>query len=370
MTPFQILFVDDDREILAMAEEYLSARGFTVKTAEGGLAALDLIRQQPFDLVFTDFKMPQLDGVQLLKAIKNLRPTTEVVIITGYGSAESAVEAMKSGCIDYLQKPFRLERLQEIAHEVMARRGGSAPQRALPPSHCFGALLGLNAAMQTLFRDLASLAANRSHLLLLGESGTGKQLAARELHRHGGGQPISFRSVNCRALAHTGPPRDLGLAVSELLDGGAGGTLFLEEICAMPLPLQQALGRHLEIDPQAGGTRILAATKQDLALDPSLFRHFNGGVLTFPPLRERREDIALLLLHFLQRLRPAGHAAILGLSPETLDLLLRYDWPGNLIQLQSVIQRAYALKTEGMIAVDDLPAAIRTFGQLLAEVAC
>jgi DNA-binding NtrC family response regulator len=300
-----------------------------------------------------------------------------VVIVTGYASADSAVEAMKSGCADYLQKPFRLERLQAIAQQVMARRAGGPGRRAARARHRFGALLGSAPPMQLLFRRMRALAAAEGHVLLLGESGTGKQLAAREIHRHGRRRAEPFQVINCRAVGHAAPHPNADPAMACLLESGAGGSYFLEEVCSLPSALQQALAQRLARAAAETAPRILAASEQDPAvaqargaLDPALYAHLSDGQLAIPPLRERREDIALLVLHLLRRLLPTGRNTILGVSEEALDLLLDYDWPGNLLQLESVIQRAYALKGEGLIEVADLPAELRTFGRLQAEDGC
>jgi DNA-binding NtrC family response regulator len=370
MTALEILFVDDDREILTMVEEYFDARGLNISTADSGIAALELIRQRDFDVVFTDFKMPQLNGLQLLRAIKAHRPATEVVMVTGYATTDSAVEAMKSGCFDYLQKPFRLERLHEIVEGVKARRSGAPSPVPKPVRHRLESLLGVSACMQTLFGFIEALDGSEAHVLLQGESGTGKQLAARVIQQRSSRRERPFVPVTCRLHKNGMAGTAAETFAERMLEDNRGGTVFLDEVCALPLEVQRVLAQRLSAATTPDTPRVLAATAEDLAaalaqgrLSPNLMDRLGQSVLRLAPLRERREDVSLLALSFLARFRPSGRPGLV-VAPATLDLLLRYSWPGNVIQLENVIQRAYALQLQGEIQVEDLPEEIRTFGAL------
>jgi DNA-binding NtrC family response regulator len=380
MADFRILYVDDDREILQMVGEYLARAGYAAEVSDKGLDAFERVKKEDFDLVFTDFKMPEFSGLDLLKAIKGYRPEIEVVIVTGHGTMSSAIEAMKIGSYDYLQKPFKLEQLKSIIDNLKARketRFETAVTDRAEDRHRFHELIGLNPAMQRIYHRIDRMGAQDALVLIEGESGTGKELAARVIHRIAtdGGAP--FVPVNCQ-----GPSDGRGDAGDRdgLADAVAGaasrhGTLFLNEVGNLPRRTQQSLLALLGAEGSGHGAdpapRVIATSSRSLPeavargqFDSELFQALSQTTLYMPSLRERKEDICLLIAHFLNRFNADGRKPIAGMSFDALDVLLRYHWPGNVIQLENVIERAFALGVETMIEVEDLPSEIKTFNEI------
>jgi DNA-binding NtrC family response regulator len=388
MNDFEILFVDDDKDILFIVERYLSRQGYKVSVVDNGIDALGLVKKKDFDIVFTDFKMPEFDGLELLAAIKEYRPETEVVIVTGYGTMESAVKAMKFGSYDYIQKPFKLDVLKtlidRVREETNLRDENVSLKRRLGDGqrHRYGAIVGMSLKMQAVYETIDRVGLSPSNLFVMiqGESGTGKELVARVIHDKCDRRERPFIPVNCESVDDGIPEAQLFNHVVGLFEASEGGTIYLDEITEITPTLQVKL---LEVIKEkkivaAGGTikseidpRIIAASKMDLeealengTLQKDLFDLLNGVSVKIPPLRERKEDISLLLNHFLYQFNSENPKKIACMSPETMDILLDYHWPGNVIQLGNVIERAFAMGVGGMIEVSDLPPEIRTFGEI------
>lgn len=388
MNDFEILFVDDDKDILFIVERYLSRQGYKVSVVDNGIDALGLVKKKDFDIVFTDFKMPEFDGLELLAAIKEYRPETEVVIVTGYGTMESAVKAMKFGSYDYIQKPFKLDVLKtlidRVREESNLRDENVSLKRRLGDGqrHRYGAIVGMSLKMQAVYEtiDRVSLSPSNLFVMIQGESGTGKELVARVIHDKCDRRERPFIPVNCGSIDAGIPEAQLFDHVVGLFEASEGGTIYLDEITEITPTLQVKLLEVIkekkivsasgtiksEIDP-----RIVAASKMDLdealengTLQKDLFDLLNGISVKIPPLRERKEDIPLLLNHFLYQFNSENPKKIACMSPETMDILLDYHWPGNVIQLGNVIERAFAMGVGGMIEVSDLPPEIRTFGEI------
>lgn len=384
MDDFEILFVDDDPAILGMVEEYLSHLKYRVSVADNGLKALDMIKDKNFDIVFSDFKMPDIDGLELLAVIKEYRPETEVIIVTGHGTMESAIQAMKFGSYDYLQKPFKLDILKiiidRIVEEKKLKKENIILKTRVKERHKYDALVGISIKMQEIYEIIDRMKNNSPNVLIQGESGTGKELAAHTMHKTSDRRENEFRPVNCQSFIKAADGGDIFAKTMELFESSRAGTIFLDEISEFTPPMQTGIIRAFEeknmkpggsAEPPENTVRVLAATSKNLKeaiergkLEKEFIKCLNTVSIKMPPLGERKEDIYLLINHFLHQFNQKNTKQILNVSPETLDLLLRYNWPGNVIQLQNVIERAFALGVELIIDVTHLPSEIRAFGEI------
>jgi len=383
----RILLVDDDPSLLRVTEKQLADAGYAVRTATDGAAALEAFEEGGVDLVLSDIQMPVLDGLELLAEIKLRDASAAAVMITAHGTVERAVEAMRTGAFDFLEKPFSRERLLNTVERALRYRGLVAENRRLHHElrdrFSFASIIGASAGMKEVFRTLGRAAGTDVTVLVSGESGTGKELVARAVHYHGARSEGPFVAVNCAAIPEA-------LLESELFghEKGAftgadsartgrfteadGGTLLLDEVGDMRPDMQAKLLRVLQDrrvvpvgspEGHAVDVRVVAATNRDLAvaLEEGTFREdlfYRLAVVTLeiPPLRERRDDIPLLAGHFLAK--HGGEA--FTLSPEFLAALRRHRWPGNVRELENVIQRALVLHREpGELLVEDLPPALR-----------
>jgi DNA-binding NtrC family response regulator len=377
MSDCRILFVDDDKDILTMVQQYLEMQGYDVLTVNSGLKALDLIKDQKIDIIFTDYKMPEFNGLELLAAVKQSNPEIEVIIVTGYGSMESAIQAMKFGSYDYLQKPFKLDHLKliidRIGEEKKVQNKELLIRKRSRDRYKFDQLIGINPKMQQVYDLIGTVTQQDPMVLIQGESGTGKELVARTIHQHSHYHDKPFVPVNCGSINETVPEKDVVRHVSHLMEEVAGGTLYLDEIAELAASLRMNILQALKEGQQKKDKkiRVIAATTKELAdvidsgvLQQGLFNMLNAVAIALPPLRERREDICLLVHHFIYQTCRQQKKRIISISPEALDILMHYHWPGNLIQLQNVIERALALGVDELIQPEDLPAEIQTFNQI------
>jgi DNA-binding NtrC family response regulator len=383
MTESQILFVDDDKEILAMVDQYLGLQGYTVQTVDNGIDALGIVKETDIDIVFTDYKMPEFNGLELLAAIKKYKPDTEVIIITGYASMESAIQAMKYGSYDYLQKPFKLEHLRLIIDRITEEKKVSQQTQRLRKRsrqrHRYGRLVGLSPRMQAIYDLIDSLAIEDPMVLLQGEPGTGKALVARTIHERSSRRDKPFIPVNCGAVGDSFPGERLKDYVGELIQSAGGGTLYLDEIADVAedlrLKLLQAFkAEEMKKESQGkGGVRTIAGTSREVgeivksgALRRGLINLLNAVLIKLPPLRERKEDLCLLVHSFSHAYLEGGERSPISglhLAPKTLDLMLGYHWPGNLTELKQMVARLYGLGVEGTIYPEHLPAEIRSYAE-------
>jgi DNA-binding NtrC family response regulator len=384
MKDFEILFVDDDRTILSLVEEYLTAFGYKITAVDSGIKALDLIKEKDFDIVFTDFKMPDIDGLELLAVIKEYRPATEVIMVTGHGTMESAIQAMKFGSYDYIQKPFKLDILRilidKISEAKKLKQENIVLKSRLKERHKFDQLVGISLRMREIYEQIDRMSNTSPNVLIHGESGTGKELIAHVIHRNSDRSSKPFLPVNCKSFGK-GIAEDLWHEHTvELFKSAAGGTVFFDEIAQISVGMQANISRafkaysrnHAATDGNPGtGIRLLAATNRDLkeAVQREIFNHefyncISDVTIRVPPLRDRKEDICLLINNFLYKFNLKSENKVLNISPDALDVLLRYNWPGNVIQLENVIERAFALRVNLTIEVDDLPSEIKTFGEI------
>lgn len=385
MAEDKILVVDDDVGMLTLLRHYLTREGYDVTTAPSAETALHLLEEHEVAAVLTDLRMPGMDGLGLVREIHATRPDTQVLLMTAFGSIDTAVEAIKAGAYHFVNKPVKLPELGALVRKALMERELRLENRqlrqAVEERYTFGQLLGKSAVMQRLFTLLERLAATSSTVLIQGESGTGKELVARALHYNGLRRQHPFVPVNCAAMPE-------GLLESELFGHTRGaftgaqiarrglfleasrGTIFLDEIGAMPLGMQAKLLRVLEqrqIRPVGSDreievdVRVVAATNQDLELAvqqgkfrDDLYYRLNVMLVRVPPLREHREDITFLAETFLQRYLTANHLTPRRFTHQALRALEQYSWPGNVRALSHVIERAVTLSTGEWIDVEDL----------------
>lgn len=383
----RILVVDDDRAHLTMLTAMLESWGCEVETASDGSGAVAMVRKKAYDVVLTDVRMAEVDGIEALRQIRHFNPCLPVLIMTAYSSVDTAVGALKAGAFDYLHKPLDFDELRSgleraIEHGALRRGEGGEGGGAEAPA----GMIGTSPAMRELFGMIRAVAPSEASVLVLGESGTGKELVARALHE---GSPRSARrlvTVNCAALAENlleselfGHEKGAFTGAQRQRDGlfvqADGGTMFMDEIGEMPLALQAKLLRALQQGevqrlgsdrPVRVDVRIIAATNRDLEAEvrsgnfrEDLYYRLNVIALRVPALRERPEDIPLLARHFLGRFAQRNRKAFRGFSPRAMDLMLRHDWPGNVRELENAVERAVILAPGDMVTERDLPAGLR-----------
>ncbi len=391
MDSFPILFVDDDQQILNVVTTYLSRNGYSVDAVSNGLLALEKIKQKEYAAIFTDLIMPEISGLDLLKSVKEASPSTEVIIVTGYGTIESAIEALKRGSYDYLQKPINFERLKILIDRIIEKKNLQLEnflfKRRLKDRYNYDQLVGKSAKMQQIYEVIDRISSGSPTILIRGESGTGKELVANVIHQNSVRKNRPFIPVNCGAIAEglleselfghvkgafTGAVKD----TMGLFKAANGGTIFLDEIAEVQPSLQVKLLRALQErkirpvgDPRETevDVRVIAATNKNLeeAIRNKTFRedlYYRLNVISFhmPSLREIKEDIPHLVNHFIKKFSQDSHRVVTRIMPEALDLLIKYDWPGNVRQLENVIERAFALGIDDAIHAEDLPPELRS----------
>jgi DNA-binding NtrC family response regulator len=387
--PFRILVVDDEPAQRELVAGFLRKHGFDVVEAGGGREAVARFKQEAFDLVLTDQRMPDLSGLELLEAVRSTSPETAVVIVTAYGNIETAVSAVKAGAADYLTKPLNLDDLLHRVHQVRERQRLVAENRelreALAERHRVDGIIGDSGRMQEVLSLVRRVAPSDATVLIRGESGTGKELIARALHYASPRAAGPLVKVNCAALAESLLEAELfghekgaftGAVASrkgrfELADGGS---IFLDEIGDLPPHLQVKLLRVLQerefervgsSRPIKVDVRLLAATHRNLEalvregrFREDLYYRINVVTIALPPLRERREDLPPLIEHFLRVFAGKNGKTVRGLTREAREALLRYDYPGNIRELENVMERAVVLTRDDVIGVEDLPLAL------------
>ncbi|HKQ85263.1 MAG TPA: sigma-54 dependent transcriptional regulator [Candidatus Acidoferrales bacterium] len=386
----QLLIVDDEQSIRRLCTTVGQGMGFVCSEAESAEAALEQIETAPADIILTDLKLPNLCGTDLLRKAKELLPRSEVAIMTGHGSIESAVEAMRHGAYDYIEKPFRVEKLrqllQRMAEKVRLVTENQFLRERVETEASLDGIIGTSTKIQDVLRMVSRLKDGRTPVLITGESGTGKELVARAIHFRGPLAEMPFIAVDCGALvptlmeselfghekgAFTGALR----AKPGLFQAANGGSIFLDEIGELPLEMQAKLLRVLqekEVRPVGSNSkvsvsvRVIAATNRDLeaAYRAGTFRkdlYFRLNVVTIhlPSLRERRSDIPQLVHCFLDRYAPGENIQI---TAAAMKSFLSYDWPGNVRELENCIARAVALGDHRTIDAADLPPTIRGSG--------
>ena len=379
----RLLIVDDEKNIRANLASFFESLDHEAQTAESGRQARAMIEAAPFDLVLTDFRMAEMNGLELLAAIKKRRPETLVILMTAYATVENAVAAMKAGAFDYVTKPFSLDQIQHLVERALQLQGLRAENRALRNAIDETPLLESgSAAMVRLMEIARQAAASEATVLLSGESGTGKNVLARQIHRWSPRHEHPFVVVNCTTLseelleselfghvrgAFTGAVKDK----PGRLEAAHGGTVFLDEIADLSAALQTKFLRFVQEQSfeRVGGDRtirvdirLIAASNRDLRSEVAarrfredLFYRLNVITLSVPPLRERREDIGPLAQWMLAAASVRNRRAPMQLAPEAAAALKNYDWPGNVRELRNALERAAVLCRSEVITPDDLP---------------
>ena len=382
----QILTVDDDAVTCELLCEVFAREGFGAAFANSGEDALTVVAQQQPDLLLSDIRMKtRLDGLSLLEIVRREYPSIPVVLMTAFGSIETAVRAVKEGAFDYISKPFNIDELVAIVRRALANGNGKQVTSEIDEEERSTGLIGRTPAMLEIYKMIARVSDSRAAVLITGESGTGKELVARAIHNHGSRATERFVAVNCGALTETLLESELFGHVKGSFTGAiankrgifeqAGeGTVFLDEISETSASLQVKLLRVLQerevvpvggADPIQVGARVIAASNSDLeklaasgSFRGDLLYRLNVIQLHLPPLRQRREDIPLLVAHFLRK-HAAGPTLAIAPDQKMMQCLTTYSWPGNVRELENVIERAITLNQGGVITIEDLPARIR-----------
>jgi len=386
MSQVHVLVVDDDPALREILQEALMRESYAVSTAEDGTAALQAVKESVVHIVITDYQLPDIDGLEVIDRLSKLDAKIIPIVMTGFGTIETAVRAMKSGAFDFITKPFDLETVAVVVRKAAEfhrlRQENHLLRRAVRDQYRLEQLVGVSEPMQQVLEFVQKVADSDSTVMIQGESGTGKELVARMLHFNSLRRDRPLVPVNCGAIPEN-------LLESELFghEKGAftgatharmgrfelahGGTIFLDEIGELSLSLQVKLLRVLQEREfeRVGGNRtihvdvrIIAATNQDLEtmveerrFRQDLFYRLNVIPIVIPPLRERRTDIPLLIDHFLTRFNQSKHTEVVGLDDEALRLLIEYDWPGNIRELENMMERMAVLKKRGILSSEDLP---------------
>jgi two-component system response regulator PilR (NtrC family) len=386
----RILVVDDERSLRELLAIVLRREGYEVVLAEDGQTALAALKRGALDLLISDIKMPDMSGVEVLRAAKASDAAIPAIMMTAFASTETAVEAMRLGACDYLIKPFDVDELKLKVREKLEsrqlRQENMLLKRALNKTHMFAGTIGRSQSMLAVFDLVESVAKTTSTVLITGESGTGKELIARALHFHSLRRDRPFVALNCGALPETlleselfghmrGAFTGAEMTKKGLVEIAEGGTIFLDEIGEMTPMMQVKLLRVLQerrfrrvggLDEIEANIRVVAATNQDLPklvadgrFRGDLYYRINVIPIQLPALRERREDIPLIAEHFLSKYREQMGKSVAAISGGAMALLEQHDWPGNIRELENVIERAVALERTPTILAESLPAHIR-----------
>ena len=386
----RILVTDDDHVSCQFFAEALADEGYVVDQAYSGEDTLIRLQDQPYDLLITDVRMPGMNGLEVTRRVRSTYPQLPVVVMTAFGSMETAIEAIRDGAFDYVSKPMNLEAFKQTVTRALAQRqlqeAEETASRRLEEAEPFGTIIGRSSVMIEVYKTVARAAATKSTVLLLGESGTGKELISRAIHEHSPRASRPFVAVDCGALTETLLESELfghirGAFTGAIADKkgvfeeASGGTCFLDEIGDISPNMQAKLLRVLQENEvrRVGGQRwlqvdmrVVAATNKDLAelvqqkvFREDLYYRLNVVTLTLPPLRERRDDIPALAQAFLGRASRENNKPLATISDEALELLSAYAWPGNIRELENTMERAVALSQQTVLVSDDLPEAIR-----------
>ncbi|HEY2905660.1 MAG TPA: sigma-54 dependent transcriptional regulator [Vicinamibacterales bacterium] len=391
--PPRILVVDDERSMRELLAIVLRREGYEVLLAESGRAAVDMLEREAVDILISDIKMPDISGVEVLRAAKRIDQDILGIMITAFASTDTAVEAMRLGACDYLSKPFDVDLLKMKVREKIEnrqlRQENVLLKRSLGLSHQFSNIIGRSESMLQVFKMIETVARTNSTILLTGESGTGKGLVAQAIHFHSLRREKPMVSLNCGALPEALLESELfghmrGAFTSAdsnkkgLLEIAEKGTIFLDEIGEMSAVMQVKFLRVLQerrfrrvggLEELQADIRVIAATNQDLTklvatgrFREDLYYRINVIPIVLPPLRDRREDIPLIAEHFLQKYSEQMGKSITGISHDAMEMLLAHDWPGNIRELENALERAVALESTPTILPESLPTAILNDG--------
>jgi DNA-binding NtrC family response regulator len=383
---YKVLVVDDDLEMCGLLSDVLKGEDFSVTAIHDSLEASKILKKEKFDIVITDLKMKGLKGLDLLEEARQVAPMMPVIIITAFGTIESAIKAMKMGAYDYITKPFQMDELlltvRKALETHLLKKEVIRLRKEVESRYHFHQLIGKSLSMQKIYGLIERISDSSSNVLITGESGTGKELVAKAIHYNGVRKEGPFVAINCAAIPETlleselfgykkGAFTDAKSDKKGLIFEANEGTLFLDEITEMPLTLQAKLLRVIEerevrplgdtnsypIDVRiiSSSNRNIKSTIQEGRFREDLYYRLNVIDIQLPPLRERKEDIPLLIQHFITKFSNEFKKNISGVSKDALKLLLNYSWPGNVRELENVIQRAITLSQHDTILPEDLP---------------
>jgi two-component system response regulator PilR (NtrC family) len=381
----KILVVDDDRGVRELLEIMLTREGYDVVCMEEATKALKICQKGNFDLIITDLKMPKMDGLEFLKAVKDISPETMVILITAYASGETAIRAMKEGAFDYVEKDFDVEDLKSVVRNALEKKGIKKDEalfiKGVEDAVCFGKMIGKSKEMLKVYATIKKVAETTANVLILGESGTGKELVARAIQENGPRKSKPLVVINCGGIPENLLESELfghmkgsftGAYVDKpgLFEIAAGGTVFLDEISELPAILQVKLLRIVQEKTfrRIGGgddikvdVRIISATNKNLEekvkenqFREDLFYRLNVIPIHIPPLRERRDDIPVLTKYFIEKYSREFGKEIKNISAYALELLMEYNFPGNIRELENIIERSVALETSNIVLPENL----------------
>ncbi len=385
----KILVVDDDPEMCRLLSEVLRGEGFSVLTTEESLEASKILTKEEFDVLITDLKMKGLKGLDLLEEAKKMAPLTPVIIITAFGTIQSAIQAMKMGAYDYVTKPFQMEEIvltvKKALENRLLKKEVVRLKKEMESRYHFHQLIGKSPSMLRIYDLIERIGDSSNNVLITGESGTGKELVAKAIHYSGARKEGPFTAVNCAAIPETlleselfgykrGAFTDAKTDKRGLISEAKGGTLFLDEITEMSPLLQAKLLRVIEekevrplgdTNAHPVDVRIISSSNRDMKnhirqghFREDLYYRLKVIDIELPPLRERREDIPLLVQHFMNRFGKEPKKNISSVSEDCLKILINYSWPGNVRELENIIQRAMTLCQREVILSEDLPASL------------
>jgi two-component system response regulator AtoC len=392
MIPKRILIVDDEENFRHMLSVILKKENYEVESASNGEEGLKKVALSPFDQILCDIRMPQMDGMEFLKEVQKTGAEAAIIMMSAYGTVDTAIEAMKLGAYDYISKPFKPDEiiltLKKAEERERLRRENELLRKQVQKEYSFKNIVSKNEKMLNIFEVIKKVAPYKSTILITGESGTGKELIARALHYNSDRSQLPFIPINCGAIPENlleselfghvkGAFTDAVRTKKGLFEEADGGTLFLDEIGELPPPLQVKLLRVLQDGEirKVGESksiqidvRIVTATVKDLVKEVNegrfredLFYRLNVLPIHIPPLRERKEDIPLLVQHFINKYSQSMNKKITGITPKALDTLLNYKWYGNVRELENTIERAIVLTDKEMIELENLPVEIQNF---------
>jgi len=389
ITKAKILIVDDEKSMRESLQLLLRDQ-YEIYQAASGKEAIEMVKKHPIDLVLLDIRLPEIDGIEVLKIIKSIDDSIEVIMVTAVIMVGKAVEAIRHGAYDYLTKPFDIQALTEQVEKVVERRRlfqeNLSLRKLIESDYQFEKIVGKSPAIREIFKIIDEVAQSNATVLITGESGTGKELVARAIHNRSPRKEKLFVAINCAAIPENlleselfGHERGSFTGASERQLGkfeiAQGGTLFLDEIGSLPLPMQAKLLRAIQekeieriggVKPIPVDVRIISATNSDLRTEvkarrfrEDLYYRLNVIPIHLPPLRERREDIPLLANHFLHKYNREFNKKIKSFKKEVMELFLNYSWPGNIRELENLVERLVVLTKEGEIGPEKLPAEIK-----------
>lgn len=387
----RILVVDDEESIREFLEIMLKKEGYEVNLAEDGAQAKDMLTKRSFDMVISDLQMPNMNGLELLKYVKDSNPDTVFMMITAFGTTETAVEAMKIGAYDYITKPFKIDEVRLNINNALRSRNLEVENRSLKKElvkeYSFQNVIGNSPIMHQIYDLIKRVSQAPTNILITGESGTGKEVVAKAIHYNGPLKDRPFITINCGAIPENLMESEMfghkkgsftGAVVDKagLFEVADGGTLFLDEVGELPITIQVKLLRAIQerVIRRVGATedmkvdvRIIAATNRNLeemvqkgGFRQDLFYRLNVINIKTPPLRERKEDIPILAQHFLKKYNDKLTKNISGISVDAMEILKKYDYPGNVRELENMIERTVALEAGSTILPESLPPMVNT----------